>query len=253
VYDCTELDKGSSWLQMSMDVDCTTVTYFSWTGFAGSIALFSYVLGIPAFAYLILRKNQHHLHEPKKRAMFGFLTNGYNLQRAWYWEVIVMLRKTSVVAVAVLFRPAGPQTQCVVTLLVIVTCIAMHVSKRPYDFQLLHDLDLGALIISLITLLFVLLFIKSEDKANLKESTKLGIGSLVIFINLAFILWFVYKVSRDIKAKLKGMLRNVPGNIKFLKKQIADVLVVVKIIKTVKKEIMTMTSILNYRILMYRR
>ena len=84
---------------------CTAITYFTWTGFAGSIAVFTYVLGIPAFAYLVLRKNQHHLHEPKKRAMFGFLTNGYNLQRAWYWEVVVMLRKTSVVAVSVLFRP----------------------------------------------------------------------------------------------------------------------------------------------------
>ena len=84
---------------------CTAITYFTWTGFAGSIAVFTYVLGIPAFAYLVLRKNQHYLHEPKKRAMFGFLTNGYNLQRAWHWEVVVMLRKTSVVAVSVLFRP----------------------------------------------------------------------------------------------------------------------------------------------------
>ena len=71
VYDCVELDQGSSWLQMSMDIDCTTMTYFTWTGFVGSAALLLYVLGIPAFAYFILRKNQHRLHEPKKRAMFG--------------------------------------------------------------------------------------------------------------------------------------------------------------------------------------
>ena len=84
-------------------------------------------------------------------------------------------------------------------------------NKRPYDFQLLHELDLGALLVSLVTLLFVLLFLDIQDRPNLDANTRVGLGGLVIFINMAFMIWFARKVWKDVQAKLKGLLRNVPN------------------------------------------
>merc|ERR1711865_790098 len=123
-----------------------------------------------------------------------------------------MLRKIGVIAVGILFRPLGPQVQCVATLLLILFCIGMHVRTRPYDFQLLHELDLGALIISLVTILVVMLFLNIEDKQNLGPDTRLGLGALVIFMNVSFMIWFAYKVSEDVKAKVKKLLRALPGS-----------------------------------------
>jgi hypothetical protein len=80
--------------------------------FLGIPALIVYVFGIPAFALTVLYNRRFRLGTPMVRSMIGFLYNGYKIydpkhpkeRTAFFWEIVVILRKIGVVFVSVFLK-----------------------------------------------------------------------------------------------------------------------------------------------------
>jgi hypothetical protein len=62
-----------------------------------------YVVGIPAVILYLLNKNHHQLNRPDVKRKYFFLYTGYE-REWWFWEVLVAIRKLSLVAVTVFWQ-----------------------------------------------------------------------------------------------------------------------------------------------------
>ena len=51
-----------------------------------------YGAGIPLIALYYLRKNRPRLHEEKVLRQWGFLYDGYDIRRVWFWELVILAR-----------------------------------------------------------------------------------------------------------------------------------------------------------------
>ena len=93
-------------------IECYTGSHFMWAMTLGLGMLVVYALGIPLFAFLVLRNIKHDL--AKWQATYGFLYSAYEPD-LWYWEVFVVFRKVAFATAAVLMRPVGVDLQVRVT------------------------------------------------------------------------------------------------------------------------------------------
>ena len=62
-------------------------------------ALIVWGLGIPLFAFILLSRKRKRLNVLVVKEKYGFLYNGYKRQY-YYWEVIIMYRKLTIVIIA---------------------------------------------------------------------------------------------------------------------------------------------------------
>jgi hypothetical protein len=58
-------------------------------------------LGIPFFAFILLKRESEKLDSIEVRQKFGFLYRGYK-KDFYYWEVVIMYRKIMMVIIAVI-------------------------------------------------------------------------------------------------------------------------------------------------------
>ena len=89
------------------------------------------------------------------RKTYGFIYQGYGI---FYWEVVIMLRKVSMVIVAVFGLRATVQTQALMALLVVLVAAAAHVHLKPFDVTILDKLELYGLLTAFTTLYFGMFF-----------------------------------------------------------------------------------------------
>ena len=119
------------YLQMDLDIQCWESTHVWWVVHLFLPCLFGYVIGLPLVSYMILRKRKHDLSNRFTRFRYGVLYTGYTDQ-CWYWECVVATRKASVVAVSVFLTGAGPQTQALFAMMIIIFALTFHLLWRPY-------------------------------------------------------------------------------------------------------------------------
>ena len=62
--------------------------------------------GIPLFAFFLLNKEKSRLHRLEVKEKFGFLYNGYK-RVFFYWEIVIMYRKITMVLIAGLISSYG--------------------------------------------------------------------------------------------------------------------------------------------------
>ena len=63
-------------------------------------------VGIPLFAFILLRNVETKLTKLETKEKFGFLYNGYK-KEFYYWEVIIMYRKIMMVVISTVIANFG--------------------------------------------------------------------------------------------------------------------------------------------------
>jgi hypothetical protein len=101
-YVCKTIsDSKNSYEFLLADLSIACKTDKWWTyAYIGFPLIALYPIGIPAFFFALLYRHRHQLQEPRIKAKFGFLYNGYELH-AWWWEILDSVHKlflTSLVA-----------------------------------------------------------------------------------------------------------------------------------------------------------
>jgi hypothetical protein len=78
-----------------------------------------------------LYRNKHKLNHPVVRARYGLFLGGYRSER-YYWEVVVIFRKVTVVGLSVFGTAMRIQIQALVCLFVILICIVLQIGGKPF-------------------------------------------------------------------------------------------------------------------------
>ena len=118
----------------------------------------------------------------------------------FYWEVIVCARKVSVVALSVFGKELGVERQSQVVLLLILICIVLEITRRPFreaseDHSILKHLELSSLLVEWGTFWCGLMIHQSGPKS---ESTNIFMTACVFAINIALMSWFLIVLTRAV-------------------------------------------------------
>lgn len=127
-----------------------------------------YFLGVPLSIFLLLYCNRRRLEKRRFQTRFGFLYDGYVVDRGAVlaWESVVMLRKMLIVVVAVSTK--DPYIQVLLAIVIMVFATVLHLRYRPYNSTLLNNLETAALLAVLFTQILSLLYLHEELIASQK-------------------------------------------------------------------------------------
>ena len=179
---------GEQYLEADFHVVCWEGTHLLFTATIGVSIFCVYVLGIPAGLYALLKRSKRELDaeraeqergrrmragkSSKLRPVNDFLCKGY-VEGFYFWELVIMLRKTAFATIAVFgltwgadlqvglsFRcdqrnldahnPLRPQAYT--GLLVIVISAALHVAGKPFEDPRMDRLEYRSLQTAFLTL-----------------------------------------------------------------------------------------------------
>ena len=115
-----------------------------------------FILGVPiatGYIYFLNRDRMAHRHI---RATFGFLFEGYR-PKVFYWELVVLLRKVLILAVALFWDDAFLQS--IAACFLLVASIIIHVACMPYEDMFLNVAELASLVaLTMLVLLSMMLW-----------------------------------------------------------------------------------------------
>ena len=177
--------------------DATAVVVARWL--LGLPMLLAYTVGIPLTYYMLLRRQQEHLHT-RLRATYGFLIAGFRRDR-WFWELWNTLRKALFTASAVLLGPVGVKMQTWAALGLLFLFFVIFSNGRPYDRPVLNQLEMTALGVDVWQLLCGLGLFLSPDAATSELFTW-----MIVLVNIGFVAQFLSYLWRHGEALRCGRL-----------------------------------------------
>ncbi|CRG96661.1 cysteine repeat modular protein 1, putative [Plasmodium gallinaceum] len=191
LFDCSYIkysnNSGKYILSRASSVQCNLNTeYFKFfiLGLSGTIV---WSLGIPLFSFFVLYINRHNLFHENIRIKYGFLHNGY-LHNRWYWEVIVFIRKISVLFITTVI--IFPKDETNASRLLLITFVAVfslcvHFIFQPFDkrnFFTLNKLENFSLYIWVFTIIIISVLLS----VNLKELLNFIILFFLVILHVIF-------------------------------------------------------------------
>lgn len=124
-------------------------------------------LGIPFFGYLLLVKVRKFLDKIETRECLGFLYRGYR-KEFYYWEVIIMYRKITLIFISVFVSTYGV-AQALIVFILLIAFLFVNMKKIPFQTIALNDLETLSLLTSMITIYCGLFFVTSMPQEYIDE------------------------------------------------------------------------------------
>ena len=189
---CVEVE-GSYYLRKDVQLQCDTAAHNSMVAFVAAPGILLYVFLWPYSVYVVLKNRKHKMHMSglaghDTRAAYGFLYRGFAAKR-YYWEIVIMIRKTAMVMVATFGLRATVQTQGMLALLVMAVAMTAHLKLQPYDEPMLDRLEFFGLGAATVTLYFGMFFF-TEDVV-FAPWWGYAVTFIIIAVNAVFSLVFV--------------------------------------------------------------
>ena len=177
---CRYIGRYYAYIQMDMQIRCFDDGH--WSIIIGIFlpALLAYVIGIPMFFLVLLKKNKAKLSLDKHvKFRYSTLIIGYTPER-YYWEVVISIRKASIVAISVFLLQFGPRVQTLVAQAMTAMLLILHTHFEPFvavtkNRNPLHHGDFFALATAFLTLTAGIYLFQ-----NVGESP--GFQTLLVFI-----------------------------------------------------------------------
>ena len=114
--------------------------HLKWALIGGIPGLLFWVIGIPFVAFILLHEEKQKLLNEDIRLKYGFLYNGYKL-KSYYWEVVIMYRKVSIIFISVFLKVVGTKIQAFIAFLLILLFTYINSKKKPYLTIELNQLE----------------------------------------------------------------------------------------------------------------
>ena len=161
---CVDVEEAF-YLRKDVQLQCHTAEHNLMTIFVAVPGILLYVLGWPLLVYRVLSKRRQKLHlnglsGQATRSTYGFLYRGYSRNR-YYWEIVIMLRKTAMVIVATFGLRCTVPTQGLLALFVISVALSAHLKLRPLENHILEKVEVFGLSAAFITLYFGMFFLRT--------------------------------------------------------------------------------------------
>eukprot|EP01138_Halocafeteria_seosinensis_P013327 gb/GECG01013613.1/.p1 GENE.gb/GECG01013613.1/~~gb/GECG01013613.1/.p1 ORF type:complete len:1527 (+),score=175.53 gb/GECG01013613.1/:1-4581(+) len=140
-----------------------------------------YIIGIPLLGFRVLTNNRRKLSNIVVRRRFGFLYEGYRRDRFLFvvWEIIVLLRKTSLTMISILINNGLLQLSS--GIFVLFVAMVLQESVRPYVSKTANRLELASLCVLLSTAVAALINYSTTVRDD--EGAQFGVAVTVIIMN----------------------------------------------------------------------
>jgi len=213
LFKCQNYTPSSSatyFMAEDSEVQCWTGLHILWSvGVAlPFFLLWGFVLPIVLFRKLVVSKD---LENAETYTRFAFIYEGMKKKR-YYWEFVILIRKTLVVLIFVFLNVISVQAQAFATFLVLLVFSALQIKIRPYCDKRLNRLELLSLITLLVMTYSGMFFLSggSTDALNLILIILSLIFNIVFYLTLG--LYFV-KSNKKASAMLKKFMakKGKPG------------------------------------------
>jgi len=202
LLDCRRVGELGLYLSSALEEPCYSPRHLSYLFGVGLPGLIFYIIGLPAGGLLVLNfskkitaTNTMGLYDPGVRIRYGFFYSLYKHNR-WYWEGVVVLRKTFIVMLSQLSSSIPLKMQILLVLLILLVCLLLEIYCEPFAIktshhEILRKTVVGALVGSWLTmwlgaLLFELPPTDDSDYAGQTITTVVVVGG-----NIVLIAWFV--------------------------------------------------------------
>lgn len=157
-------------------------------GILGIPMLLIFSLGFPLALTYELWKRKSERNEKKFASTYGFLYRAYQSRYA-YWEMVVLARKSLLVAVVVFIYPLGGNLQGIFALMVLVAAMSLHLFAMPYSevvYRMNHRETL-----SLCGSTFMYMVGIAFNDPQLPECAKIVLSVLVISLTTAIVVYLL--------------------------------------------------------------
>lgn len=160
---------GTTYLAQDLSVTCFDGIHNGFRGFAG-LLIASFGAGFPLLFAYILYRQRADLKKPEIFARFGFLYDGYSIERDMFaWESMIMVRKAAVVMIGSLVKDEYRQIFSSVSLLAV--SLYLQTTYQPYEETQFNRIEGAALLTIMLTQLIAMFYLRidSQTKQCLSE------------------------------------------------------------------------------------
>ena len=102
-FNCKEIE-GEKRAQSDYTIKCGQKIHSFWSYTVAMPSIIVWGLGIPFFAFVLMYRERKRLDRVETKEKFGFLYNGYQVE-LFFWEIVIMYRKISMIFIAVFIQP----------------------------------------------------------------------------------------------------------------------------------------------------
>ena len=104
-FNCQDYD-GDVRMKKDLMIICNKGMHYKISMFLALPLIILWGLGIPASAYVLLRREKDRLDTIAAKEKFGFLFNGYK-KNSYFWEIVIMYRKIIMIFISVFMNTIG--------------------------------------------------------------------------------------------------------------------------------------------------
>jgi hypothetical protein len=192
---CKDMEQGTSWLVADMTIQCWEGRHLMFTTSMAIPVLIFWCIGIPLAFYISLVTSRKRLKEESVARRFAFIYSGYQPE-SYYWEFVVVVRKSYFVLVSNLLSTYNMDVQSYTGLLGLAFFLLIHNIKKPFAGIKLNQLEAYSLIASIVTLICGMLYDTTLGK---NEVTYYIMVAVVLLANLNFLIRCLLGVLRRIR------------------------------------------------------
>lgn len=188
VYPCVEVEPGSLWLLHDMRIACWQGDHSAYALGVALPAILVWCVATPLLFWALLYRQRRNLNNPVNIRRIGFLYSGYH-PRFYFWEFVVVLRKSVMVIIANLMVTVQNKAQCLVALSALWLFLVLQYKATPFETHRFNRTEFLSLLSSLVTVVAGSLYL-SDLRA--KTGAYYALLVLVFAFNLLFMLvWIV--------------------------------------------------------------
>lgn len=187
-FACRELLSGEYWLSANLAIRCWDEEHISNLAQMALPGIVVWVIGLPTITLMQLVMSKNTLGDSNFRLQYSFLYKGYRPN--WYfWEFVILYRKILLVCVSVFLTSVSIVVQALSMLAVMLACLFVQLYVRPFLGSTFNNLELKALLASLITIYAGLYFqTDSTRKTHTDSIVDIVLFGLIILANAGFLL-----------------------------------------------------------------
>ena len=199
-FQCTNPIAKKMYLIADVDIQCGTSNHYMLIFFLAIPSLVLYIFGIPFMAGLNLFFSRHKLDEPHTRQTLGFLYANYEKYFFW-WEIVIILRLVAMACISVLFE-GNPSMQATLGSQVLFIAIFLHMICRPFEEDILDNVETCSLASSVIALTCGNLLLNESTPPIWKMTATIMIFlSVISFVGYIFFnLIYIYRNKKQLDA-----------------------------------------------------
>ena len=153
LYPCVEVEPGSLWLLHDMHIACWETEHRNYAFGVALPAIIVWTVAVPVIFFALVFRQRKNLHDNVNIRRIGFLYAGYH-PHFFYWEFVVVLRKSLMVMIANLMLTEQSIIQAEMAIGVVWVFTILQYREMPFEtrrFNRTESLSLSTSLVTVIT------------------------------------------------------------------------------------------------------